>query len=309
MSEPHTPLDPAPAHLLARVERPETPRICLKREDMHELGAFKWRGALPTVEGYRDAGVTSVVTASTGNHGAAVAWACRQVGLSCTVYVPQACSEAKLSLMRAQGATITLTGADLDEAKAVARAAAEAAGAAFFEDGSEPAQFDGYASIAHELLEQLDEPPATVVVPLGNGALLIGVAGALAAASPETEVVAVVARDAPVMARSIAARRAVEEARCETFADGLAVRVAIPDAVERIVALGCRVIEVSEREIATAVSDYATVGIRAEGSAAAALAGLHHLAPRGTVVLLVTGRNIDDALYERAVERPDSFPG
>ena len=303
-----TRLEPAEADLLSRLNLPDSAKLYLKREDDHELGAFKWRGALPAVAKYERAGARSVVTASTGNHGAAAAWACKQLGLECVVHGPEDCSETKLELIRAQGARIVLGGRDLDDAKDAARLYAAEQGVPFFEDGAEPAQFDGYGAIARELLAQLEEPPAVVVVPLGNGALVIGVGRALRDASPATELVAVVAKDAPVMARSVAAKKALDDQRCATFADGLAARVAIPDAVDAIVDLDCAMIEVSERDLARAVGDYAAAGIRAEGSAAAPLAALQQLAYDGSVVLLITGRNIDDALHKRAVETPYSFP-
>ena len=304
-----TPLELASTALLNGAGEPaRQSQVFLKREDAHELGAFKWRGAMPTVTGFKEQGASSVITASTGNHGAATAWACRRLGLSCVVYGPKDCSQAKLDLIRAQGADIVLEGVDLDESKGAARARATREGHPFFEDGAEAAQFDGYGQIAVELIEQLGVPPEAVVVPLGNGALLIGVGRALRALSPETDLIAVVAKDAPVMARSIAARTPVEPEGCSTFADGLAVRIAIPDAVDAIVELGCSVTEVSERAMALAVADYARAGIRVEGSAAAPLAAVPQIACDGTLVLLVTGRNIDDALHARALERPASFP-
>jgi threonine dehydratase len=122
--------------------------------------------------------------------------------------------------------------------------------------------------------------------------------------------VGVVAKDAPVMALSVAAGRPVECDRMSTFADGMAVRVAIPVAVEELVRLGTPFVQVSERAIARAVGAFAKAGLRVEGSAAAALAGLEAMeeVPDGPVVLVVTGHNIDDELHRRAVERPDSFP-
>jgi threonine dehydratase len=143
-----------------------------------------------------------------------------------------------------------------------------------------------------------------VVVPVGNGALLIGVARAL----PDSERIAVAAKEAPVMALSVAAGRPVECDRCDTFADGMAVRVAVPAAVAELAALGVRTVEVSERALARAVGAFDAAGIRVEGSAAAALAALDALdrLPE-PVVLIVTGRNIDDELHRRAVEQPDSF--
>ena len=124
----------------------------LKREDEHELGAFKWRGAMPVVAEYRRRGHDAVVTASTGNHGAATAWASARAGLRAIVFVPERCSEAKLALLRTAGADVRQVGADLDQAKDAAAAFAAEQGLPFFQDGAEPAQFQGYGAIADEIL-------------------------------------------------------------------------------------------------------------------------------------------------------------
>lgn len=111
------------------------------------------------------------------------------------------------------------------------------------------------------------------------------------------------------MARSVAAGEPVECDRCATFADGLAVRVAVPLAVSELVRLGTPFVEVSERAIARAVGAFAQAGIRVEGSAGASLAALDLLEQvDGPVVVMVCGRNIDEDLHRRALERPDSFP-
>lgn len=105
------------------------------------------------------------------------------------------------------------------------------------------------------------------------------------------------------------AGRLVESERCATFADGLAVRVAIPLAVDVLGEVGSRMLVVSEREMALAVGAYAAAGIRVEGAAGAALAALPQLADvDGPIVLIVTGRNIDDELHARARGQPESFP-
>ena len=269
--------------------------IWLTREDEHELGAFKWRGALATLEARRP---SVVVTASTGNHGAATAWAAARTGARAVVFVPEGASRAKVTLLEAQGADLRFEGGDLDEAKAAARAYADRAGAFFFEDGAEPAQFDGYAPIGHELLDAVPEP-AAVVVPVGNGALAIGVFRALAERSPRTQRVAVSAAEAPAMYESWRAGEPRDSDRCATFADGLAVRVAIPLAVRELNALVQRFELVGEAELEEGVRRYAEHGIRVEGAAAAPLAvALREELPR-PLVLIVTGRNVDEALYNR----------
>jgi threonine dehydratase len=303
MSSLPTPLETAPASL----GRPG--QLLLKREDVHELGAFKWRGALPVLTSYRDRGATSVVTASTGNHGAATAWAARRLGLGALVYAPEGATRTKLALVEELDAEIRLVGTDLDEAKDEARRHAAAHRLPFFEDGAEAAQYEGYGAIADEILDQLDSAPAAVVVPVGNGALLGGIGLRVCARSPDTLRVGVAAKEAPVMAESWRAGRPVESERSATFADGLAVRVAIPLAVDVLGEVASRMLVVSEREIAHAVGTFAEAGMRVEGAAGAALAALPQLeGVDGPVVLVVTGRNIDDELHARACERPRSFP-
>ena len=143
-----------------------------------------------------------------------------------------------------------------------------------------------------------------MVVPVGNGALLIGVARAVGPAT-----VGVVAKAAPVMALSVAEGRPVPCDDSDTFADGMAVRVAVPLAVDELTGLGVPMVQVSERALARAVGAYERAGIRVEGSGAASLAAHEQLGPAdGPTVLIVTGRNIEDGLHRRAVEEPESFP-
>ena len=282
-------------------QSPFGPRVYLKREDVHELGSFKWRGALPTLEAYGDVG--TVVTASTGNHGAATAWAAKQLDMHAVVYVPEQMSTTKLSHIERWGGEIRRAGVDLDEAKDIARAEAESQGLPFFEDGAELAQYEGYSQIGHELLDQLDEPPAAVVVPVGNGGLMCGVGRAVLDRSPDTLRIGVVAAAAPVMAESWEAGHPVRSTESATFADGLAVRVAIPLAVATLSEVATSMLKVSESEIAQAVRRYSVLGIRAEGAAAAALAALPRVPKvEGPVVLIMSGRNIDEALLARLPE-------
>jgi threonine dehydratase len=294
-----TPLEEA--HLLGR-------RLLLKREDTHELGSFKWRGALPTLEEYQRKGAETVITASTGNHGAATAWAAERLGMSAIVFASEGASRTKIEQIERLGAEVRLVGADFDEAKAEAERFATKTGVLFV-DGMERAQYAGYSAIGEEILDQAEATPVAVVVPVGNGALLGGVGIGICRRAPEVERIGVVSKSAPVMALSWEAGQPVESDESGTFADGLAVRVAIPDAVEVLGEFASRMLQVSEREIARAVDAYAEAGIRAEGAAAAALAAVPQLDELGDpLVLIVTGRNIDEELFRRAREEPDSFP-
>ena len=153
--------------------------------------------------------------------------------------------------------------------------------------------------IGHELLDAIPGPPGAVVVPVGNGALAIGIFRAVAERAPGALRVAVAAAEAPAMYESWRAGGPVDSERCATFADGLAVRVAIPLAVAELNSLVQRFEIVSEAELAAAVREYAAAGVRVEGAAAAALAVETREALPRPAVLIVTGRNIDDPLYER----------
>jgi threonine dehydratase len=298
-----TPLERAPDGLA-----PGRP-LWLKLEDGNELGAFKWRGALPTMQRWRERGVAAVVTASTGNHGAAVAWAARRLGISAIVYAPGGAAHEKILLIEGLGARVRLVGANLDEAKETARAFAQSQRLPFFEDGAEPDQHEGYGRIAEEILDQSETAPGAIVVPVGNGALAGGIGLVVKSRAPKTLVVGVVAREAPVMEMSWRAGQPVPCDRMATFADGLAVRVAIPRAVHLLKGVVDRMELVSERAIAQAVSDFARADKRVEGAAAAGLAALPQLQDvEGPIVVIVTGCNIDQDLWTRAVQSPASFP-
>ena len=108
--------------------------------------------------------------------------------MTAIVYAPEGTSRTKLGRMQDLGAEVRLVGVDVDEAKDAARGFAEGEGLPFFEDGAEPAQFAGYRAIGEEILEQCPRQPAAVIVPVGNGALLVGVAARpCGEAAPEVE--------------------------------------------------------------------------------------------------------------------------
>ena len=166
-----TPLEEAPPDAVA-AGRP----LFLKREDVHELGAFKWRGrAARRSRSTAPAARTPwspprPATTARPPPGRPSAPAC---GRWCSCR--RARARRRSRCWSSSAPSCTRSGSDLDEAKDAAREHATANDLPFFEDGAEPAQFDGYEAIGEEILEQLGQPPATVIVPVGNGALLIGV--------------------------------------------------------------------------------------------------------------------------------------
>jgi threonine dehydratase len=303
-----TPLEPAPESVVAFAYRE---RVWLKREDLNPLGVFKWRSTLPVARHLLDSGPTEIVTCSTGNHGAAVAWACRELGAKANVFVPPNTVEAKMRRLEALKANVVVSGDDFDSAKENAERFAEERDLPFFEDGAEPLRYEAYRSIGEEILDQAPRSLDTVVIPVGNGALAGGVGAAIGERDETVTRIGVVASAMPVMADSFDAGRPVAAPIGKTIADGLAVRVAISLAVTHLRHAVDVMLRVSEREIASALVAYAEGGIEVEPSAAAALAALRqrrNIREDGASVLVVTGCNVDPQILERARRSPESFP-
>lgn len=200
--------------------------LTLKVETVNPIRSFKGRGADYFVASLlKD---EPLVCASAGNFGQGLAYACRKRGIPLTVYVPRTANPLKVERMRALSAEVKIAGDDFDAAKEAAR---RERGARMVEDGAIAAISEGAGSIGVELLAHGDAYDV-VLVPLGNGALLNGVARFVKAASPATRVVGVCARGAPSMAESFRKGAPVPTQSAETIADGIAVRVPIPEAVE-----------------------------------------------------------------------------
>lgn len=214
-------VDPALSRSLGR-------DLVLKIETLNPLRSFKGRGADYFVRGV-DPG-RHLVCASAGNFGQAVAYAAARRDLPVTVFSARDANPVKVTRMRELGADVVLDGDDFDVAKARAvEHAAAAADRLFVEDGREPAISEGAGTIGAELAPLgLD----TLLVPVGNGALITGVGTWLKAHSPGTRIVGVCASGASAMALSWQAGRPIDGDRVATIADGIAVRVPVPAAVE-----------------------------------------------------------------------------
>ncbi|GAB4432133.1 MAG: pyridoxal-phosphate dependent enzyme [Chloroflexi bacterium OHK40] len=203
-------------------------RLLVKVETVNPIRSFKGRGAELLCAGM-EAGA-QVVCASAGNFGQGMAFAARKRGLELTVFAATNANPLKVARMRALGAEVRLEGDDFDAAKQAARAYAEGAGARFVEDSRDVETAEGAGTIGLELL-RWPEPLDALLVPLGNGALLAGVAHWVKAHSPRTEVIGVSAAGAPAMERSWRAGSLITTERAETIADGIAVRVPVPEAL------------------------------------------------------------------------------
>jgi threonine dehydratase len=209
-------------------------KLTLKLEFANPIRNFKGRGAcflLSEMQRLRD--MRAIVCASAGNWGQAMAYACRSFGLPVVIYASVNASPLKVARMKALGAQVRQEGFDFDAAKDAAKMHAKNINGWMVEDGLEAAISEGHGSIAMELLAHGDVFDA-ITIPLGNGAMLNGMARWFNAVSPTTRVLGVCAAGANAMEQSwrhSAVGNIVTTARADTIADGIAVRVPISEAV------------------------------------------------------------------------------
>lgn len=205
-------------------------RLALKVETLTPIRSFKGRGASWLLHRLGADARAGLVCASAGNFGQGVAYAARTYGIPVTVFAAVHASPVKIAAMRDFGAEVRLEGADFDAAKAAARSFAAASGRLFVEDGAHPAIAEGAGTIAREL-DLAGALGDAVLVPLGNGSLVNGIGAWIKARRPQVRVVAVAATGAPAMERSWRAGRPIETPEVATIADGVAVRVPVPEAL------------------------------------------------------------------------------
>lgn len=203
-------------------------RVALKVETLNPIRSFKGRGADWLVS--QASRHERLLCASAGNFGQAMAYACRKRGLRLTIYAATQASPLKVERMRRLGADVVLYGADFDEAKAEARRAAAREGARFVEDSLDLETLEGAGTMGLEWL-RFPEPLDALLVALGNGAMFNGVARVFKARRPQTRMVAVQALGAPAMVESWRTGRVVSYPRIDTIADGIGVRVPVPEAL------------------------------------------------------------------------------
>ncbi len=280
-------------------------RLELKVETLNPIRSFKGRGASLLVRKLRSDQVASrqapLVSASAGNWGQALAYACREIGQSLVLYAASNANSLKVERMRALGAEVRLAGADFDSAKSAAARYAAEFGLRMVADGSDVEASVGAATIAVEAMAGAEFD--VVLVPLGNGALLTGMGRWIKAVSPSTEMIGVSALGADAMARSWQTGDLVERESVATIADGIAVRIPIAAAVKDMAGTVDDVVLVSDDEIVAAMRLLLLhTGIAVEPAGAAGIAALRAfgLRFRGKRVLSVLcGSNLTEAQMSR----------
>jgi threonine dehydratase len=242
-------------------------------ETVNPIRSFKGRGT-DFFAAQLPADSPPLVCASAGNFGQGLAHAARRHGLRLVVFAARTANPLKAQRMRRLGADVRLAGDDFDAAKEHARAFAAAGGGLFVEDGREVAIAEGAGSLAVELC-RWPQPFDFLLVPVGNGALLAGAGRWVKACSPATRVVGVCAAGAPAMALSLREGRMVTTPSADTVADGIAVRVPVPEALDDLAGVVDEMLLVEDAVLVEAVrAVFRHHGLVVEPSGAAGLAAV-----------------------------------
>jgi threonine dehydratase len=281
-------------------------KVYLKLENELPTGSFKVRGALYALHmNMQRRPVAEVIASSTGNHGAAVAYAAKLLGVKARIFLPEKSNPVKRGNIERLGAAIVEKGAiDLAAAFEAASHYANRSGAFFLNDADDPDLPAGPGTIALEILQNAPEVEA-IYVPMGDTALIRGVAEAAKQISGKVRIVGVQSERAPAYALSFKAGYAVATDSCDTIADGLATRTPNGANVEAIRRLVDDIVLVSEPEMIRAIRRLALdEEVIAEPAGAAATAA--HLQAggeerSGDVALLVTGGNVIRDVLQAAI--------
>lgn len=283
--------------------------VYLKLENVHDIGAFKVRGAANKILSLsEDEKKKGVATFSTGNHGMAVAYVANSLGINAVVCISNRVPEAKLESLRRLNAQIEIYGHSQDDAEEYCYHLAEKKGLTIIPPFDDPYIIAGQGTIGLEIVE--DVPHVTdVIVPLSGGGLLSGIGLALKSIDPNIRVIGVSAEHAPVMYESLKARKAVKIEERDTLADSLLGGIGMDNqyTLQMVGQYTDDILLISEEEIAYSMAfmmDKHHMII--EGAAATGVAAvLENKLPRhdGAIVIVISGHNVDLSVLFQLIQR------
>ncbi len=282
--------------------------VFLKKENLQMTGAFKLRGAFNKIASLSDAERSQgVVAASAGNHAQGVAYSAQHFGIKAVIVMPDSTPLTKVNGVRHFGAEVILAGSNYDEAYAYATMYGEKNGLVFVHPFEDDEVIAGQGTVALEILEQADDIDA-VIVPVGGGGLISGVAAVIKGINPKIEVIGVSASGAPALKNSFDAKTPIDSLSVRTIADGIAVRDCSPITLNYMLESVDRFITVDDNEIASAMlyllekQKLVVEGAGATGVAALLHKKLPHLEGKKAAVIL-SGGNVDVTLLSVIIEK------
>ena len=287
------------------LERLSGAQVWLKLEIENPTGTFKVRGALNSVQRRsQQSRFDGVVTSSTGNHGAAIAFAARQMNIRSRIYLPENPNPVKRYKIARLGAEVVEVGRDLEESREHAAKFSKESGWALIVDVDDPYIAAGAATIACEILGQAPSTDA-VLVPVGDSNLIRGIAYAAKQIRPTIRIIGVQAEKAPAYYQSWKEHRSLSTETTDTIADGLSTRTTTEDNVRQLIDLVDDIRLVSEEEMLRAIAflliNEHTLAEPAGAAATAALLKSGKEFAGRNVALLVSGANIAPDVLRRAI--------
>ncbi len=283
-------------------------QVYLKKENLQVTGAFKIRGAFNKIAKLSDEEKrVGVVAASAGNHAQGVAFSARYFSIPATIVMPENTPLTKVNGVKSYGAEVILHGSNYDEAYLYAVEYAKEHGKTFVHPFADYEVMAGQGTIALEILEAAKDLDA-IVVPVGGGGLIAGIASAVKQINPAIKVIGVTAAGAPAMRNSFYLGKAVDSTDVRTIADGIAVRDTSPVTLEILLESVDDIVEVDDEEIADAILFLLeNQKLVVEGAGAVGVAALLYdkmeLAPNSKIAVVLSGGNIDVTMLSVIIEK------
>lgn len=305
----HNPLAFAP-----NLSKLASAQVFLKKENLQLTGAFKIRGAYNKLASLKDADEHNgtkvlqqgVICASAGNHAQGVAYSAQHFGVRAVIVMPEATPLLKVSGTKAMGAEVVLAGNNYDEAYEKALELAKKENLHFIHPFADSDVIAGQGTIALEMIEEQELD--YVVVPIGGGGLVSGIASVYKALSPKTKIIGVQSKGANAMTKSFLQKQIQNAKSVRTIADGIAVRDVNKEIFECVLQGVSEIVEVDEEEIASAILFLLeNQKLVVEGAGAASVAAIMHkkipLHSTTRIGAVLSGGNIDVTMLNMIIEK------
>lgn len=283
-------------------------QVYLKKENLQITGAYKLRGAYNKIASLtKEERAQGVIAASAGNHAQGVAYSARSFGISATIVMPEATPLLKVTGTKALGAEVILSGDNYDEAYAYALTYAKEHGLTFIHPFEDDIVIAGQGTVALEMIDEINDLDI-IVIPIGGGGLISGMASAIKQIDPKIRVIGVNASGAPAMCESFYAKKAINSKSVRTIADGIAVRDVSASNLEHILECVDEVVTVDDEEIAAAILFLLErQKLVVEGGGAASVAAIMHQKFNFTknmkIGAVLSGGNIDVQMLSVIIEK------
>ncbi|RXJ87471.1 threonine ammonia-lyase [Arcobacter sp. CECT 8985] len=281
--------------------------VYLKKENLQLTGSFKLRGAYNRIANLtEEQRAKGVVAASAGNHAQGVAYSANKFGCEATIFMPEATPLTKVTGVKSYGANVVLYGENFDEAYGAAMKFREENECEFVHPFADDDVIAGQGTISLEILEKIPDMKQ-IIVPIGGGGLISGIAIAAKAINPDIKIIGVVASGARGMKESYKSQTPIDSASVRTIADGIAVRDVNPKLLNIILDYVDHIVEVSDNEIANAILFLLEKHkLVVEGAGAASTAAIMHGKVEiedSKVCAIVSGGNIDVTMISQIIEK------